>query len=311
MPEVVYYSLVQVVPDLIRGERMNVGVVVWDAKNAQGATRFTKQRQRLRALGLVDLSFLREFELWLNAALSMPGQELFASPGRPEEPWSLKEMQRAASDWGGMLQLSEPHPSRGESAAEVADEVYDRAVHLRAPLTDSDAGKKAIRRSVATTVRNALKRRFGETPPVTVRVTHEVAGTVDSHVFDVVLSNGDPRSVLVTPNLRDPRTTEVRRDLDAAAWSVQDVSNMSPEIRFGLVRDPGARPVLLNHVDALVASLPLEPIERERLSEWATTAAENELTNSGSEGATAGQRNRRGRAQGRSARGVNSPRANH
>jgi hypothetical protein len=273
MAEVVYYSLVQVVPDLVRGERMNVGVVAWDVKSSEGAVRFTKQRQRLRALGLVDPAFLRDFEVWLKEALAMPGQELFATPGRPEKPWSLKEMKRAASDWAGVIQLSEPHPSRGESAADVADEVYDRAVHLRAPLSDAEAGKRAIRRSVATTVRNALKRRFGETSPVTVRVTQEVSGAVDSHVFDVVLSNGDPRSVLVTPNLRDPRTTEVRRDLDAAAWSVQDVSSTSADIRFGLVRDPAARPVLLTHVDALMASLPLEPVDRENLAEWAAETA--------------------------------------
>jgi hypothetical protein len=272
--DVLYYSIVQVVPDMARGERMNVGVIAWDAARQEGAVRFTRQRQRLRALGIADTAFLSQFQAWVAEAVAMKGSRLFSLPGHPGDPWSLELMRYAAQEWGGMIQLSEPHPSHGDNAERVAVEVYERAVHLPPPAEEPEAGRQAIRRSVARTLRGVLRQRYGQTAPVTVHVTHEVGGEVDSHLFDVVLANHDARSILVTPNLGDPRTTEVRRDLEAAAWSIQDVHTRDPEITFGLVREPSARSALLTRVDALARHLPVTPVERDDLPAWAVREAE-------------------------------------
>jgi hypothetical protein len=269
-----YYSVIQVVPDMARGERINVGVVAWDDRRREGAVRFSRQRQRLRALGVLDTTFLTNFEKWLMQALDVKGPRLFSLPDQPGDRWSLEQMQSAAAEWAGMVQMNDPHPSRGNSAGQLAQQVYERVVHVPSQRLPGDIDRKTIRRSVARSVRGVLTQRYGGEAPLAVHVTQEIGGDVDSHVFDVVLANHTTRSVLITPNLADPRTIQVRRDLDAAAWSIQDVHSKSPAIAFAIVRDKGSRPALLDRVDAIARRLPVTPIERPEISNWAVQEAE-------------------------------------
>jgi hypothetical protein len=271
MTEILHYSVIHVEPDAVRGERINIGVVAWNSKTGEGAVHFAPYRERLRALGVTDTAFVADFRSWLAEAVAMRGERLFASGEGPEHPWSLEAMKRAAKEWGGMIRLSEPHPARASSAAVLAAEVYDRAVRLRAGAPP-EAGKQAIRQAAARRLRTALKAQFGESPPLTVGVSREVQGQRDPHVFDVVLMNGGPKSVLVTPNLADPRTAEVRRDLEAAAWSIYDVSRLTGEIRFAVLRD-GARPAVREHVDTLISEFHVEPLSRGDLDDWVAKEA--------------------------------------
>jgi hypothetical protein len=275
MSEALYFSVVQVVPDIARGERINVGVIVWDDEANEGIARFTRQHHRLRAVGVERLAFLTDFQTTVQDALKIKGQRLFHIPGAQDEPWSVEAMRSAAKEWAGMIQLSEPHPARRNvTATKLAQDVYDRLVHLKPPAQDPDVGRQAIRRAVARTVRETLRSRFGDDPPLTVRVQSEVQGRVDSHFFDVVLSNGSATSLLVTPNLSDPRTKEVSRDLDAAAWSIQDVHARSAAIRFGLVRN-GGRPALLQRIENLTTSMPIiESLTPEQVPQWSAVEAD-------------------------------------
>jgi hypothetical protein len=94
------------------------------------------------------------------------------------------------------------------------------------------------------------------------------------------MENGVARSLLVTPNLADPRTLEVRRDLEAAAWSIQDVHARDAETD-ALLRRPDVGAALATRVDALVASLPVRPVEPSELSDWAAHEAERALQHAG------------------------------
>ncbi len=274
MAQVIYYSLIQVVPDIARGERMNVGVVAWDEGRREGAVRFAHQRQRLRAFGVADPTFLVRFEKWLVDALAVKGPRLFSVSGQPGDGWSLDQMRHAAAEWGGMIQFNDPHPARSESAAQLAQDVYERVVRLQSPRLHSEVDRQMIRRSVARSLRGVLNQRYGDNAPLAVYVKREVGGDVDSHVFDVVLVNHTTRSVMITPNLADRRTMQVRRDLDAAAWSIQDVHIKNPDISFAVVRDKRSRRGILDRVDALARHLPVTAIERPELPAWAVQEAE-------------------------------------
>lgn len=270
---VAYYTLVQVVPDATRGERMNVGVIAWDDAGRVGAARFARKRQRLRALGLADASFLSEFQAWVEEALRLKSAPIFASPGHPEQPWSVAIMRAMSTEWAGMLQLTDPRPSRTTDVERLVQKVYDRAVYIAEPKLPSDERHQSIRQSVAVTLRTTLHQEFAGAPPLTVRVNQDLTGQLDSHRFDVVLYNHVARSVLVTPNLRDRRTNEVRRDLDAAAWSIQDVAQREPNITFGLVRSPHAAPAFLQRITALSQQLPVEPLSPNQVPTWARREA--------------------------------------
>src|SRR5262249_48800966 len=101
-----------------------------------------------------------------------------------------------------------------------------------------------------------------------------VPGAIDSHLFDIVLGNAKPQSVLVTPNLADPRVLEIRRDLDAAAWSIHDVAASDPEIAFGLVRSNNVRQTLRDRIEDLSSSLPVRALTVDDLSDWVVHEAQ-------------------------------------
>jgi hypothetical protein len=230
---VVYYSIIQVVPDPARGERLNIGVVAWDPEGDTGAARFASFRQRLRALGVEDSEFAEEFRDWLTDALKAPSDRLFVVGDRAADSrWDLEAM-RAGSEWGGMIQLTDVRPARGDSATDVARWVYERAVRLSQRPSSPEPGKSAVRRAVAAHVRNAIRERF-PAPPVGVRTRVDVPGRRATHSFDVGLLNGKVAGAMVTPNFANPKTADVVKDLEAAIWAIIDVRESEHPVPFAV-----------------------------------------------------------------------------
>lgn len=82
------------------------------------------------------------------------------------------------------------------------------------------AGNEAVRRSVAHAMRTAIE----DVPAaLQVHVLADVQGGSGVHAFDVTLMNGSALAAVVIPNFLNPKTAEVRRDLEAATWSILDV----------------------------------------------------------------------------------------
>jgi hypothetical protein len=266
----IYYSLIQVVPDPVRGERMNVGVVAWDPTEGVGVAKFSRSRQRLKALGIENVGFVTEFESWLASTIPAPTRRRRTSNSSPS--WSLEQMQHAALEWGGMIQLTSPRPSIGGTVDKLVQEIYERAVFVHKAAVDPESGREAIRKSAAQIVRHSLRERYQAHAPVQVVVSSQVPGRLYAHVFDVVVLNGDARGVLVTPNFSDKRTEQVRRDLDAAAWAISDVRDRhdGPTPEFAILRASNVRPALSDQLDAIVEALHVAPLQREDLGRWAT-----------------------------------------
>jgi Protein of unknown function (DUF3037) len=240
---VVYYSIVQVVPDPARGERLNVGALAWDPETDSGSARFASYGRRLRALGVANLSAVDEFRDWLSDALVAPTDRLFFAGTRAADSrWNLEAMQ-AATQWGGIIQLSDVRPARANSATELANTVYERAVHVGrarrpAPSTQKAAQKAEVREAVADELRRAIYRRFpqatGLAHPISVETRVRVPGKKKPHQFDVAIVNGSVAGAMITPNFENRKTAEVVRDLEAATWGVIDVRDAERGVRFAV-----------------------------------------------------------------------------
>lgn len=100
-------------------------------------------------------------------------------------------------------------------------------------------------------MRQVVQQTFGDEVPVRVAVSRAIAGKADDHQFDVALLNGQPLGVLVTPNFQNPRLAEVKRDLEAAAWSILDVRQRDDQVGVGVVVEGAIAPRLQKSVDVL------------------------------------------------------------
>jgi hypothetical protein len=101
-----YYSIIQYVPNPITDERINVGVVAFDAQIVK--VKFLSNWQRVKDFSLGDINFLYEFQhrmqILASQGLLFPGDCLNGQA--PQE-----RLQKVAENWMNSIQFTEPSAS--------------------------------------------------------------------------------------------------------------------------------------------------------------------------------------------------------
>jgi hypothetical protein len=96
------YSVVQFVPDPVRQEVLNVGVVVAQGRSLAAKVIPQNQAGRLRAVGYErNLGFLRDLEEELNRGRVPEQTEL----PEGQTAWTTNDLEKAAREWGGTIRL--------------------------------------------------------------------------------------------------------------------------------------------------------------------------------------------------------------
>lgn len=117
------YSIVRYVPDPIRGERVNVGVILASSDPPFFDSRFLpkSQTRKLAALsGVKVCSFFRDLEQELaDGRVTLQGR--FESA---ESTWSADLLRTASNNWSHTIQLSEPRRVRGKDPKSLLRRLY-------------------------------------------------------------------------------------------------------------------------------------------------------------------------------------------
>jgi hypothetical protein len=197
------YSVIRVVPDPIRDEAINVGVIVAD--DAHTSMLINRQaRSRIRTIQR-SFSFTA-----LESALADIGEALNAAPqtrlGEQRPTANPKALLASiAGTLDNQIRLTEPRSYVASGMAEAANRLFRRYVARRAP------GLKPQKRLTHAELRERIWRiaRSWEGPEATnlrVRQGGFVQGHQASHPADVVIMNGRPRAALFAlPTHQDDR----------------------------------------------------------------------------------------------------------
>jgi hypothetical protein len=166
------YSILQFVPDPVRNERINVGVLVAaDAGDFFGAQVLPKSKfGRIMRFGdgSEDLGFLREFA----AQLKRDAYTAAPLPGAGVSPWNFEALAKASTEWANTLQLTSPRgilhrPHRALSRSCTA--ASSRTPHRHARCRGTAAGSTgASPRACGTRSRRSYLRPI---PSITSRPT--------------------------------------------------------------------------------------------------------------------------------------------
>lgn len=116
------YSLVQISPDSVRGERVNVGVLVFDLETGAVVHRFSEDFSRVSKLGY------KRSDSFLKFALDELKARVESEFSRPVDRQSLR---RFINSRANNIRLSDLEPAFGPDAPTEAERLFEKLVGTR------------------------------------------------------------------------------------------------------------------------------------------------------------------------------------
>jgi hypothetical protein len=188
------YSVIRVVPDPIKDEAINVGVVVTPAEGAGGAMRVHLNdpvRARIKAAqNDYDIEALRRSLEDLRAALGIDPRLVSGEAGTP--PAGAAVLDGVAGRLGNQLQLTPPRRYLALSLDEAVQKLFARYVTWRLPTRKR--GKRLTHAALRDQILQVVS--AWESPTLRVEQGGMLRGQSATHHADIVVHNGHPRAAL-------------------------------------------------------------------------------------------------------------------
>jgi hypothetical protein len=171
-----YYSVIQYVPDPVRDERINFGVVTFSGNKIR--TRFVNDWWRVERFGQKKIGFLKDFARQLQDAEDGSGD------------MDEAEIRRIAGRWMNSIQFSEPRGSLLD-LDKLLDDVGARFLYERETRQRARDRRLAIGLA-ADAIGNALEDLGGKQARRLLKREEPVQGKIEPHRFDLAVVNGRP-----------------------------------------------------------------------------------------------------------------------
>lgn len=229
---VVYYSIIQYVPNQIRNERINIGVIVVNKDGSFSKTKFTNRFSRAKNFSGRNVSFLKDFSK--NFQFETNDQKLLAYENTK---WDLGRLKKVSGQWWDSIQFSEIKTSINPPEKVLSDmfnlfvegfskesaKLYrykEAAIQLA-----SDAFKKAILNKHPN-IRGINKY---------IRIRSKIKGRRADHAFDVVVRNGNPYIGVKGLSFEIKKPGHIEQSIFALAYEMGDVLKSHPKLKIGVV----------------------------------------------------------------------------
>ena len=233
------YSVLRFVPDPVRGEFVNVGVLVGSDATRECTVTLTRRSRRGSHLADAKVlanfwSYLRDFRSEVDSARSR--HQMFS------ESW----LRRVWQESGNLLQLTEPAPIAAQSLEAASAQLVGQFLEER---RRSALGAAPTRSTAQARIRKAYadlglkpRRHFLEKPLV--------RGGTHKGVFDFVVRSSHAVQLTHTWNFRVQDLPRVIEEVKAWAWTVQDIrenggSGTVNETRFDVPREVAVNAVVV------------------------------------------------------------------
>jgi hypothetical protein len=263
------FSVVRYVPDPIRDERINIGVVVviGDAVEA----RFLQPNQSVRLKrfrGGGDFRFLRALERRINRAAEDGQLQLDLDSAI----WTPSTLRAAVREWGGVIQFA---PLRGGIVREgepPIDALFERYVVVP-KVASSRQDRQTLRARVGRTLRRVVSEKYPRRDSSKwVQRDRYVGGRLEDHQFDYVVGNGRPLHLVQTFSFDVDASDQLRKEIDATAWAITDLRRVA-RVPVSVVTVGQKQSELIDVADAVFNSLGADFVEEPMYEAWANRLA--------------------------------------
>ncbi len=226
-----FYSVIRYVPDPIANESINIGVVVFG--EGKPTFRFLKRWNRAHYFGKETTGFLREFA----DSMSSGQIDMFDK----EDLTNEDVLKSVLGRWRNSVQFTSPRGSL-RSPDQLLGEVVK--IYLREAIPQGK-NKRILREQAvalaARTVHHVIADRFGAAGKILVKRRFALEGNLDKHDFDLVIANGSPYLGAYALSFQVPDTVGLRREIDAAAFALEDVRKADRRLPLAVVAVPSKK----------------------------------------------------------------------
>ena len=255
-----YYCVIQYVPDPVKDERINAGVVAFSGDQVRA--RFVREWWRVQRFGERSISFLRDLARQLQEAEN----------GSSE--FNEAVIRRMAGTWMNSVQFSEPRGSL-LNLEELLEDASQRFLHDRKPGKPRPRDRRAAAKLAATAISDALEAIGGKEARTLLKRNRAVPGRIEEHKFDVAVGNGQPTVAADAFSFEGSDLENVAIDVRATAWAFEDVKRKTPDIDLAVVflaPDPGNPEVI--GASRIFDDLGADVVQEADIVDWAESIAE-------------------------------------
>lgn len=269
---VTYFSIIRYVPDPVREEQINIGIIAIDATQPYGRARFLTRWERVRRFGGEEIEFIKEFVRDVEHRL-------------PKQPALFKdtllgteELEKLASNWKNSIQFSAPKVST-LPVEQLVDREFKRFVDSVSHRITERREKNSVIQSAKKALILALENRFKQTDigKQVIRTKETIEGKLDTYRFDIALKNG--RVYLAAPaiSFKIQELSALQKEVDATAWAISDVKQKMSALEFAVLVSPPERQKrsafeYYGRAKNIFNALKVPVIEQSDVSNWAETA---------------------------------------
>jgi hypothetical protein len=208
------FTVVKVVPDPVRYEPINIGVIVHDLKSGTARARFSEDLDRLKTYTFSDEPLdLESIEELSDSVAEMVGRGAIAED-------LLDNLARSHNQ---VIQFTDPAGTLSESLDNEVDKLYARFVTL------DRRGKHEVRTANKNRVVSTVRRLFEELQMPYER-RFRAQGDQSSFVFDFVLREPSTRVVQCFTFGAPAKHLDTLNDAKALLWSIHDISEHARRI---------------------------------------------------------------------------------
>jgi hypothetical protein len=226
------YALVQFYPDPASSERLDIGVIAWDADSAHVV--FIESWERVGAIGLDEVYRLQAYAQSLQERLSDR-----TVPHLDESTGGLAEHVIGVPAPGVRLTPARNAP---EDAPTL---IASLATHLHygpAVRSDRTRGRLTAASRAYRSVLGALRKRAPADARRMVHARHALEGRFARHQFDVVLARDEPLAAVAALSFEVRSHRALQREVDATAWALEDVHKLRKDLPLAVFILPPADP---------------------------------------------------------------------
>jgi hypothetical protein len=258
------YSVVRYVPDPIRQEVFNVGVVVAEGQSISAKVVPATQAKRLKALGYDrNLGFLKDLESELNRGLH---QEQVALP-QGQAAWTVTDLENAAKEWGGTIQFSPLRPGRIASESDALEVMFARLVPTRVQTSRAPT-RAAVKKRVRTSLIRLVRDRYQNQDPKTlVQSGQRIKGKLEEHVFDYGVVNSRPLHLVQTVSFDVDDRDALAMELDATKWAIADL-HAARKTPLSVVASGSRQRDLREQTESVLSRLSTRMFTEDKFEDW-------------------------------------------
>lgn len=262
------YSVARFVPDATRGEFINIGILAGSEETNEWVLQTVSRDTR--ASRLDDSNYLPEARRQL-AVISTKLDRFTDSLGAmlaPDDLPGISEewVARLASDYGNMLQFTQPHAAIGTSAQDVIDKLWP----LLIAEPDATTPKGRTKNTALGVVRSALKRHMVTSNQWQQAVRLQ---TNNSHArVDFAIHNGKVVQLTQCWSFQINDQDSLLADIKAWAWTIRDLRRSGGKVignSTALVVEP--------RTDVAAVFVPPSDLRSPTFAEAQTVFADNEV----------------------------------